>query len=100
MKKMLILLLFIASCKNKKAELVDIDRKYRDSARTYFDLAGMCIDDDFKSHPHKTELERLRTHDTSDAISKEVMSRCNDLVMKSSRFKVMADSIEWELKKY
>jgi len=90
---------FVA-CQNKKAQLVDLDKRYRDSTQRYFDLAKMCLDDDFKSHPHKTELERFRTHDTSAAISKAAMDRYQDLLQKSSHFKVIADSIEWELKKY
>jgi hypothetical protein len=88
------------SCQNKKTQLVDLDRRYRDSSRKYFDLAKMCLDDDFNSHPHKTELERLRTHDTSEAISKKAMDRYKDLIRKCSEFKVMADSVESELKKY
>lgn len=100
MKKMMFFLLFFASCQNKKGNLVDLDKRYRDSARKYFNYAGWCLDSDFKSHPHKTELERFKTHDTSDAISKETMIRYQQLIAKSSDFKVLADSIEWELKKY
>jgi hypothetical protein len=102
MKRLLFIISIIslASCQNKKAYLVDLDKGYRDSARKYFDLAGICLDADFKSHPHKTALERLRTNDTSDAIPKEAMRRCDDLMRKSAHFKILADSIEWELKKY
>lgn len=90
----------LVSCQNKKAKLVDLDRGYRDSAQRYSDLSAILIDDDFKSHRHKTELERLQTHDTSAAVSKEVMNRYKDLIEKSAHFKSIADSIEWELKKY
>lgn len=101
MKRFIICIFAISlfACKNKKAELVDLNKRYRDSAQRYFDLARICLDDDFKRHTHKTELERFRSHDTSGAISKEVMGRYNGLITISSHFKGIADSIEWELKK-
>lgn len=66
----------------------------------YSDFAMTCLDNDFKSRPHKTELERLRTHDTSAVVSKEVLRRCDVFMNKGVYFKALADSIEWELKKY
>lgn len=91
---------FITGCGNKKAHLVDLDKLYRDSAQTYMDRAKMCLDSDFNSHPHKTELARYLAHDTSAVISNGTMDQYKRLISKSATFKVMADSIEWELKKF
>jgi hypothetical protein len=63
---------------------------YGYSVATVFGLKGM----DFL-----WELATLRTHDTADLITKKVMDQYKDLIHKSSEFKIMADSIELELKK-
>ncbi len=85
MKKIIIvLLLFIGSCKNKKSELVDLEKKYSDSAAYYSRMR---------------DASALKYADGTGSAEEE-FQREAPLVEKRGQFKKLVDSIEWELRKY
>jgi hypothetical protein len=85
MKKILLFVLLIPflSCKNKKAELVDLQKKYTDSVEFYTRVWK------------RNAIENLNNNlSVKESVGQ---GRRDNLVVQ--KFKHLVDSLEWELKK-
>jgi hypothetical protein len=85
MKRIFIACIFILSCKNKKSELIDLQRMYTDSMMRY-------------EEESQSFLHNARNYPNN--VANEMLMKSTNLEEISKHFRKLVDSIGWELKKY